>query len=198
MSLTTDTAWDTAATSPALGALYLIELFFTTGTLRVTSWPLDVTILGYTWKGLGTVAELGEVKESEDGTYQKITLGLSQVRSSNLALALGAAETYQDRPMTIRVALVNANTYQIIGTPVLRFAGNMDLVRISRDASTNTGRILLDCISGAYNVRSSPAGLRMNQAQHSARHTGETGFRYVSDLIGKPQLWLSKAFQQIN
>lgn len=197
MSLTTDANWNTAAAAPALGALYLMELAFTGGTLRLTNWPVDLTVLGYTWTGLGVVSEVGELKESEDGGYQKLTLGLTQVQSGYLALALGAAETYQGRNARIWVALVDAVTLQITGAPVLRFAGYMDQVRIERDAQSNMGKVLLDCQTGAYDVRSNPAALRMNQAQHSAVQPGETGFRYVSDLIARPQQWLSRRFQQV-
>lgn len=197
MTLATDASWNSTAASPALAVMYLVELAFTGGTLRLTNWPLNVSALSQTWTGLGTVSEIGELKESEDGQYQKLTVGLTQVQSSYLALALGAAETYQDRSAKIWVALADANTLQITGAPVLRFAGTMDQVRIERDAESNTGKVLLDCIAGAYNVRSNPAALRMNQAQHSARKPGETGFRYVTDLIARPQTWLSANFQRI-
>lgn len=196
MSLATDTAWNTAAASPALGALYLVELAFTGGTLRVTNWPLDVTVLGFTWTGLGVVSEVGPLKESEDGNYQKLTLGLTQVQNSYLALALGAAETYQGRTARIWVALVDATSLQITGAPLLRFSGYMDQVRIERDEEM-TGKILLDCQTGAFDLRSNPAALRMNQAQHRVRFPDETGFRYIQDLIARPQRWLSARFQQI-
>jgi hypothetical protein len=197
MTLATGAPWDAAAASPALGVMLLIELAFTGGTIRITNWPVDITILGFTWIGLGSLTEVGDIKESEDGNYQKMTIGLSQVKSGNLALALGSVETYQGRAAKIYVALVDATSLQIVGAPLLRFSGLMEQVRILRDGSTNAGRILMDCQSGAFDVRSNPAALRMNQAQHSVRHPGETGFRFVTGLIGHPQLWLSKRFQQV-
>jgi hypothetical protein len=195
VTVSTDTAWDNAAAAPAVGLLFLIELMFQSGTLRVTNWPLDITVLGFTWTGLGEVAEIGRIQESEDGSYEKLTIGLSQVQSSNLALALGSAETYQGRPANIWTALVDP-TFQIVSTPRLRFAGSMELVHIERDDS-GAGKVLLDLQAGAYDVRSNPAALRMNQAQHGVRKPGETGFRYVSSLIGQPKTWLSKTFQQV-
>ncbi|MFC5524012.1 hypothetical protein [Polaromonas jejuensis] len=197
MTIATDANWNTAAASPALGVLCLIELAFAGGTLRLNSWPVDMTVLGYTWTGIGTVCEVGELKESEDGNYQKLTLGLTQVQSAYLALALGAAETYQGRSARIWVALVDGSSLQITGAPLLRFAGYMDQVRIQRDQGSNIGKVLLDCQTGAYDVRGNPAALRMNQPQHSFRKPGETGFKYVNDLIARPQIWLSRAFQTI-
>ena len=71
----------------------------------------------------------------------------------------------------------------------------MDKVSITRDES-GVGKVNLELQTGGYNVRGNPAALRMNQAQHSTRHPGETGFRYIQDLIGKPQQWLSKSFSR--
>ena len=197
MSLATDASWDAAAAAGALGTLLLVELAFTGGTLRLSNWPLDVTALSYTWQGIGAVAEVGELRESEDGNYDKLTLTLSQVKSSYLALALGAVETYQGRDARVWVAAVDATSLQVTGAPILRFAGYMDQVRIERDDKTNIGKVLLDLQTGRYDIRSNPAALRMNQAQHSARKPGETGFRYVQDLIARPQQWLSKKMQQV-
>jgi hypothetical protein len=118
------------------------------------------------------------------------------VKNAYLALALGSVETYQNQPCRIWVALVNASTYQITGAPLLRFAGVMDQVKISR-SDAQVGKVTMACQTGAYDVRSNPAALRMTQAQHSARHPGETGFKYINDLIAKPQQWLSKKFQQV-
>jgi hypothetical protein len=194
---TTDAAWDTAAAGAAVGATYLIDLDFSSGRLRVTSFPLDLNALGHDWIGLGVVGDVGQLQESDDGNYQKLRLTLTQVQSAYLALALGSAETYQDRDALIYVALFD-RTYQIVGTPVLRFAGTMENVSVpDRAKEGGVGKIHLDLQAGAYNVRSNPAALRMNQAQHAARHPGETGFRYVPTLIGRPKQWLSARFQRI-
>lgn len=197
MTIGTDASWNATAAAPALCVMYLIELAFAGGALYLTNWPTDVTALGFTWRGIGAVGEVGELRESEDGQYQKLTIGLTQVQSSNLALALGSAETYQDRSARIWVAVADANTMVITGAPALRFAGNMDMVRIEREGDSNVGKVLLDLQAGAYNVRSNPAALRMNQAQHGVRRPGETGFRYIADLIARPQQWLSAAMQRL-
>lgn len=197
MTISTDATWNATASAPALAVMYLIELAFASGMIRVTNWPTNITALGFDWLGLGVVSEVGELRESEDGQYQKLTIGLTQVQSSYLAMALGSAETYQDKSARIWVAIADANTLQITGAPVLRFAGVMDMVRIERDAESNTGKILLDLQAGAYNIRSNPAALRMNQAQHSVRRPGETGFRYIADLIGRPSMWLSARMQRL-
>lgn len=195
MSLTTDAAWNSAAAAPALGVLYLVELDFAGGVQRLTNWPLGLTALGVTWRGIGEVLEVGELRESEDGQYEKLDVGLSRVKTANVALALGAVETYQSRSARVWVALVDAQSLQITGVPILRFAGFMDQVKVLCDDGL-LGKVVMQNQTGGYDVRSNPAALRLNQAQHSARHPGETGFRYLQDLVARPQTWLSKKFQQ--
>ncbi len=188
--------FSTAAASAAVGVLALVELSFTSGTLRYTNFPLDVDALGYTWTGLGTIGSISEIRESEDGAGERLTVGLSQVSSAILAAALGNVETYQGRDAKVWISMLDGGTLQVAGTPLLRFAGYMDKVRIER-ADGNTGTVLLDLVTFSGDSRANPSGLRLSNAQHQADYPTERGFEYITDLIGKPQLWLSKTFQQI-
>lgn len=192
--ITTDSAVDAQIEAPVYGVLYLIELAFQSGTYRITNYPTDVTALSQTWIGLGTVLSVGDLKESEDGRSHKIDVALSQVPLSHLALALGNVHDYQGRSAKIYVAVMD-QSFRIVGSPILRFGGFMDMVRIDREEQV--GKVIMVCQSGAYDVRSNPAGLRMNDAQHRARHPGERGFEYLAGLVGRPQSWLSARFQQI-
>lgn len=195
MSVTTNAGFDSAASAGAVGVLYLVEMDFLGGTLYLTNWPADVVISGQTYTGLGNLGGVGELKESEDGQTQKVDLTLSQVNASYLSLALGSVPNYQGRAVRIYVALTDANL-ALSGSPVLRFSGWMNLVKVKRE-NANTGIITVECMTGGYDVRRNPAALRMNDVQHQAVRPGELGFQYVADLIGKPQLWLSKRFQSV-
>lgn len=194
MTITTNAGFDSAASSPAAGVLFLVELDFLGGTMYLTNWPTDVTVGATTYTGVGGLGRVGEIKESEDGSTQSVEIELSQVNSSNLALALGNVSEYQGRAVRIRQAFTDTN-FVVSGTPVLRFAGWMNVIAI-KPGDGGTGAIVLRCSTGGYDLGRNPAGLRMNDAQHQSRHSGELGFAYVSDLIGKPALWLSKRFQQ--
>ena len=73
-------------------------------------------------------------------------------------------------------------------------------VRVQIDPDTpillgTTASISMDCRTASYDVRSNPAALRMNDAQHQARHPGELGFTYLTGLIGNPAVWVSKWLQ---
>ena len=196
MTITTNAGFDTAAAAPAVGIINLIEMDFTSGTLYLTNWPVSVTVGSNTYTGLGNLGSIGEMKESEDGASQKIELELSQVNAAQLSLALGGVATYQNRAVRIYTALTDVNLV-ISGSPVLRFAGVMNRVKIPARDQDGKGRVVMECVTGGYDVRKNPAALRMNDSQHQANKPGELGFQYIADLIGQPQQWLSKRFQLV-
>jgi len=193
VTITTNTAFDTVAAAPVVGVIELIELDFVQGTLFLTTWPTNITIGAQVYTGLGSIGSVGEIRESEDGLSQSLSLTLSEVNSSLLALSLGGVSNYQGRGVRIRLALTDANMV-ISGTPVLRFSGFMDKVSVKRTGD-NVGQITIECGIGGFDVRKNATGLRMNDSQHQASHPGELGFTYVQALISNPQLWLSKRFQ---
>jgi len=192
MSLTTNAGFDTAASAAAVGALYLVELDFASGTMYLTNWGVDVVVGAQTYTGLGSLGSVGSIKESEDGSSQAVDLELSQVNITLLALALGNVTEYQDRAARIYLALTDTSL-ALSGSPVLRFAGVMDTVSVKRD--NDSGKIVLRCTSGGADVRTNPAALRLNDAQHQARYPGELFYQYTNDLIAKPKRWLSVRFQ---
>lgn len=195
MTITTNAGFDTAAASAAVGVIELIELDFQSGTLYLTTWPVNVTVSAQVYTGLGAIARVGALQESEDGTGQTLDIVLSQVNSAYLSSALGGVSTYQNRGARVKLALTDANGV-IQGTPVLRFSGFMDRISIKRTGD-NVGEITLQCGVGGYDVRRSSVGLRMNDVQHQSRYPGELGFSMVPQLIANPQLWLSKRFQSV-
>lgn len=193
MTVAVDADFATLAGSEVFGELTLVELQATTGTLRLTNWPLDVDVMGYTWSGVGGLGKIGEIHESDDGAAEKLNLSLSPVPLDMRAFALSDPHEYRDRPARIWVAMVNPHTMQISGAPVLRFAGVMGQMDIDR--KDREGSIGVTCRTVSYDVRSNPAALRMNHVQHIARFPGERGFEYLQSLVGNPTVYASIAFQ---
>jgi len=193
MTIQTSSGFQTAARSQTYGQLALVELKLRSGTARFTNWPLSLQVMGETWQGVGNLGSIGELHESEDGAAEKLTLTLSPVDIGTRALALGDPSEYQDRGVRVWIALLDAATLQISGEPVLRFAGVMDQMKIERDGAT--AKIAMDCRTASYDVRSNPASLRTNDAQHQVKHPGERGFEYLNSMIGSPTVWVNKYLQ---
>lgn len=193
MTVPVNSGFQASANAPAYGELALVEMQLRSGTARMTNWPLTVDVMGQTWQGVGNLGTVGQLHESEDGAAEKLTLTLSPVDIGTRALALGDPSDYQDRIVRVWIAMLDASTLQFSGAPVLRFAGVMDQMKIERDGGTAS--IGMECRTASYDVRSNPAALRMNNAQHLARHPGELGFSYLTSLIGNPAIWVSKWLQ---
>lgn len=197
MSLALHSAVETQIESAVYGVLYLVEMRFGTGTLRVTNYPKTITALSQTWTGLGALGGVSDLKESEDGRSQKVELTLSGVDSANKALALGSVSNYQNRAVLIYVGIMDSQ-FRVVANPVLRFSGFMDRVRIESEESEDgvMNSVIMECQSGSYDPRGNPSSLRLNNAQHQAVHPGELGFEQVQGLIGKPQPYVTAKFQR--
>jgi len=193
MTVLTNSGFQATAGAAVYAELALVELQLRSGTVRYTNWPISVDVFGATWQGVGNLGHISPLHESEDGAEEKLTLELSPVDLGTRALALGDPADYQDRTVRVWVGMVDPNSFQLAGLPVMRFVGVMDQLKVEREG--NTATIKLDCRTASYDVRSNPAALRMNHVQHQARHPGERGLEYLTSLIGNPAVWVSKKLQ---
>ncbi|MCB1150346.1 hypothetical protein KDK88_02270 [bacterium] len=186
-----------------VGVAWLVELAFTTGTLRYTTAPNTITEGGNTWLGWGAVASVGSVTESEEVLGDAIVLGLSIVDQALIAASLGNVGSYRGRRATLYLQLLDA-TFQPVGPKVRRWAGVMDRVEIKRAAGdadaggdgASTGTIEMRCSRVGVARMRNAGGLRLSHEQQQRRFPGDTGLQYVRTLIEKPALWLSKRFQE--
>lgn len=184
----------TASERRISGALWLVEAFFAQGTQRWTNWPADLSWNGNTFSGLGELGSVSEVQESTSGLAGKVTLKLSPVDVGLLSLAIGNVEGYRGRPVNIYLWPIDGN-YRRVGNPILRHFGVMDQVSIKADG--DSGVIELSCLPAGANGQKRAQGLRVSHEQQVLRAPGDRGLEYVASLVNNPQLWLSKAFQEV-
>jgi hypothetical protein len=200
MSLSLDATAAARIASTVRAVAWLVDLDFAPAMVRYTNWPLDVTVGANTYLGLGTLAEVGTVAESENTSAETITLGF-QVQPAVLAATLASPENYRGRRVQLWLQLFD-DAFQPAGAPVLRWAGTMQPVKVTREPSpatggASTGRIELPCTrSGMARVRHAQ-GLRLSHAQQQQRYPGDLGLAYMHTLIEQPSLWLSKRFQEL-
>lgn len=200
MSVTFDTAGQAQLVASVKGDAWLVDLDFSTGPIHVTNWPVNVDSGGFTYLGAGHRATVGSLDESEDTNPNKLVLGLTIVDTAMLALSIGPSSVYRNRGVKIWMQLFD-EFYQPKGAPRLRWQGTMNKMRHKRSPSpaqggNNHGRIEMECArAGADNARR-VSGLRMSHEQHVRMFPGDTGTRYVSQLVSEPSLWLTKRFQE--
>lgn len=189
----------TAADQRASGAvptLLLVELQFVGGTQRLTTWSHAVDLLGYTWQALGSLVSVGRMVQSDTLQYPALELTLNVGNPAHLALALGAPAQYRRRPITVWECELD-DELRPYAEPELVWAGLMDQVRVKTgDGEKEQGSVTLRCeLPGRDNRQAT--GLRLNHAQHIARHPGDTGLSRIEQITGQPRTWLTKRFQRV-
>jgi len=200
MSLTLDGTASARIAAPVRGVAWLADLEFASGTLYVTTAPLDVVANAHTYLGTGGLLEVSALGESEDANAENITLALTLVDTAMIAATLGNVDNYRGKRARLWLQLYDEQ-FQPAGAPVQRWAGYMDRVAIERKpppatGGAGTGRIKLECSRAGMARARNATGLRLTDAQQQQRYPGDLGLQYMQSLIEKPALWLSKKFQQ--
>lgn len=201
MTLSLDSIAQARITASVRGVAWLVELAFTSGTLRVSTFPLDITSGGYTWLGLGNLVDVAAMQESADASAARLTVSLTAVNTAMLAAGLGNVDSYRGKAARLYLQLFDEG-FQPVGAAVRRWSGYMDKVQITRQRSPleqggeSVGRIEMVCSRAGMARARQYQGLRLTDAQQQQRYPGDTGLRYVQTLLEQPSLWLSKAFQQ--
>lgn len=201
--LTADTATLARLDAATGGYAWLIELDFAAGTLRYTTWgdTLTATVEGTarTFDGLGNALAVGQVTASLDTDTSQVELSLSLANTAVLAAALGAVETYRNRPVRLYVQALDERGV-IDGAAVRVWTGRMEPVRIDVDVDADTGTrrgvIRMPCSRLGMARARHNEGLRLSHQQHTRTYPSDRGLEYLADLVATPRPWLSVAFQR--
>ncbi|MBT9495380.1 MAG: hypothetical protein IV107_24165 [Paucibacter sp.] len=187
--------------SDAVGIVYLIELDFLPTTIYLTTFNVDLPIVGRgDYTAAGSLLSVGEIKESQDTDTQTLPITLNVADSALLALALGNVENYRGKKARIYLQPLDAS-YRPVGEPRLRFSGEMEPVKIHRDTQPDEGgpvggTIELPISRAGMSRARNADGLRLTDEQQQAEYPGDLGLQYVRALIEQPSQWLSTRFQQ--
>lgn len=198
--LAMDSAQLALLAADAVGVIFLAELDFSSGIYCFSTHNVTLTIEGKTYTATGDLATVGDIKESQETDSQTLVLGLSIANQALLAAALGNVEGYRGRQARIYLQLLDAQ-YRPVGSPKLRFAGEMEPVKVSRESQPEEGgpvggRIELPISRSGMSRARNAEGLRLTDEQQKAEFPGDRGLEYVRPLIERPAQWLSKRFQE--
>jgi hypothetical protein len=191
---TLTTAQQTEVEKPVTRVVYFAEFHFKTATQYLSSLNQTITWGGRDWIGLGALANINTVEEADSVDAKSLDFTLNVAETSILALAVGSVEEYRGLPAKLYMCPLSEN-FTLVDTPVLCWTGIMDTMAVGVDAD-GAGQITLRCETAAYALKRRPS-FRMNAAQQKIKYPNDTGFDYLTDLIARPQLWLSKNFQRV-
>lgn len=195
----TTTAQQTELEKPKAIAAWFVEMQFVSGTVRVCSYSQTYPWGGFDWSGLGQVGSISALDESAGVGSSAMTFSLNITSAALLAVSVGAVEVYRGKPCKLYFCPLTENGV-LIDTPEQCWRGTMDV--ISTGVNGEEGQIVLKCETSAFGLKRT--SLRINSAQQKQRYpnvdglgNADTGLDYLTDLLSKPQVWLSKKFMSI-
>lgn len=167
-----------------------VELQFASGTHRYCTAGQTIAWNGNDWLGVGAIASIEAIKETEGLQATGLKMMLSGVPTSLISLALG--EAVQGKTAKMWVAGIDT-TGAVAADPVLEYQGRVDTLFINDSESS--------CLIG-INVESRMADFqrpntrRFNAATHEADYPGDKFFSHIVAMTEAEIIWPAKSFFQ--
>lgn len=153
---------------------------------NTSNWHLQID--GTTYYGAYGLGSISPVKDASG--VQGLTLSLDGGPAERIALALDDAAIVQGAAVTLRAAILDTTTYQVIDAPI-EFQGYADTMSVAEDAGQSY--ISLSVESRAVDLlRGCP--LTYTDADQQALHAGDRAFEYVVDQTDKQIVWPERAW----
>lgn len=174
----------------ASGHVVLVQLVlfeFPSGDVALNASNWDLTWSGITYRGADGLGAVSPVND-RPGEVQGITLKLIGADTASIALALDDADEVQGAPVTIRTALLDSSTYQILDAPI-DWVGTCDRMSIAEDGETCD--ISVSAESSAVQLLRGNAST-YTDADQQALYPGDRAFEYVVDQADKRDVWPSR------
>lgn len=171
-----------ALNSDNVALLVLVELEFTSGTVRCCNAGYTFKYGGYDWIGLGQLGGISAISEGEILEMKGLNLTLTGVEPEYIAIALGSE--YQGREATIWLAPLDHN-YQILNDPVIIFKGRMDTMSVSIGKKA-TVQVAVESKLVDWER---PRVLRYNDADQQSLYPGDKGFEFIAEMSEKDIIW---------
>ena len=178
MTRSTPASLLTALSQPEVRPFHAVEMNFDSAPVRFWTGYGDRTIDGNTYIGSGNLLSISGLEEVNDLSAKRLTLQLSGVPASIVSLAL--QEPYQNRSCKVYFGTTDTTT------PIEVFSGLMDVMSIEDGGDTSV--ISLTVESKLVRLEKA-SNWRYTDANHTARHAGDTFFAYVADLQDKTLVW---------
>ncbi|MBF0583293.1 MAG: hypothetical protein HQL80_03545 [Magnetococcales bacterium] len=180
-----DAAWIAEIMKSSSAPALLVEVHFDDGVIRGTNAWSPIVWQGNTYLANGHFLEIEGISESLDMTIPTVTINVSGVDQSWIAILL--AKEYIDRKVLIYKAFVNYSAGVLIGTPVIIFDGRMDNISLADDPANASCVISIAVSSHFVDFRRTP-GRRTNHNDQQIYYPGDNGFKLVTN-INRGVMW---------
>lgn len=169
-------------------AVLFVEFQFASGTQRYCTASYTMSWLGQEWVGLGSLADVEEIRETDQLVATGVRFTLSGIPSAIVAMALG--EDIQGRRCRAWYAFLDEN-YQVIDMPPLEFEGRVDVPAIIDGGSS--GQIVITVESRLADF-ARPNVRRYNDADQQAQHPGDRFFEFMPQMVEMEIVWPARSF----
>jgi hypothetical protein len=167
---------------PHVTYLLLLEMGFTSGTVRLAAAPHDVDWAGHTWlaaQGIGTIEPITETATGAKGL--KFTLAAA----NPAAIAGFFTEPIQGRPVVLRLLVIGAG--EIHEDPNV-WSGTFDVPRLD-DTTAPTITVTAEHEMLAWQT---PSGTLFSHADQQAIDATDLFFEFAAEMDEKTLVWPSK------
>lgn len=172
----------------------LVDFEFDSITHRVWNGAGRLIAGGQEYVGLGLGGGLAGIEGliySPTPESKQVTLSLSGVDESLLALALAETDQTEGRLCIISFQLFDAS-WQPIGSPMEPFFGIMQKPKVTRSPLDKDGggqQVIQLPVENLFFGRSRPAAGRYTDRDQNLRYPGDRFFAYVGSLVSKVITW---------
>ena len=180
-------AFNTAITDSVVRPFVAVAMLLSGTTLRFWSGYGDITITAggssKTFTGLGDFISISNFEEASDLGANGVKISITGIKSSIIALALGAE--YTNRNAYVYLGLFDTSQ-NVVADVYTLFSGKMDVMNISEDSSTGSVTIAVENRLVAFDM---PRQRRYTLEDQKVDYSTDLGFEFVPDLQDKQLVW---------
>ena len=188
MSRTLNAATLARLEADSASIVYFFELTLDSSTERLWTGPADITALGETWVGAGSLAMIDKADSGLEVSPYGLQVGLSGVDATVLDIVFAATDEYYMRPCRLLVgAMADGVAGGLAADPDVWFRGFAQKMEMTI-GEEGGDMVLLTCESEQIKFNR-PRNRRYSDEQLQFDHTGDLGLQYLDRVPGSSVLW---------
>jgi hypothetical protein len=172
-----------AMTADVVEPMLFVEMDFESGFVRVHNGIGTIQWGGHDWLGIGAFGSVSGMNETAELQRNTVTYTLTGIPNDLIAVALG--EHYQGRNARVYIGFFNITTKQLVGTPLLKESGLMDVSRV-REGRECSVTITAESRMSEW---SRPKVRRYTDAEQRARYPNDRGLEFVARTAVEEIVW---------
>lgn len=165
-----------------------VALDFPSGVARWNSSPMDITIGGETFFGVGALGTISAAEEGIELRSYGMSVGITGIPRDAVALALGQA--YQGRAGTVWEVILDRDTWRPVADPIVIFRGRMDQMDITLGKMAEVSVKLENRLTDWER----PKIVRYTDADQRKRDPNDGSFRFLPATTEKEIIWPARSF----